>query len=45
MLRLPRAHPRTPAQHDGLAIRNEYIEKRNIKSLRINGIPYIWLRI
>ena len=28
-----------------LAIRNEYIEKRNIKSLRINGIRYIWLRI
>jgi hypothetical protein len=37
MLRLPSTLPRTPAQHDGLDYRNEYIGKRTINTLITNG--------
>jgi hypothetical protein len=39
MLRLTRAHPRTPAQQDGLACRHKHFKKRNKKLLIISCEP------
>ena len=41
ILRLPDTHPRSPAQYDGLACRNEHTEKRAINLLKIIRMPYI----
>ena len=43
MLRLPRADPLTPAQHDALACRNEHMKKRAINALKINHYPLSWV--